>query len=194
MKKRESRRIYDGEEESGHGGGVISSTKERQQYGACLQEQYTTIEISPNLIALWKSKGYTHLHFGAIRLILTLYGRKGLLVTAKVALLDSTFKSYSNALIGALLTTLSNDNVILTIQPDFNVSLFDPTLPRRLKVKVQIIGVEQDSQAIMATLNHQIIYRLQNHSLDLYLPNSTQDALVAILNRAYDTSIIQILR
>ncbi|KAI9070471.1 hypothetical protein K1719_047566 [Acacia pycnantha] len=137
MKKRESRRIYDGEEESGHGGGVISSTKERQQWCTlirtqrphakevvqttkldqctlltCPQEQYTTIEISPDLIDLWKSQGYTHLHFSVIRLILTFHGRKGLLVTAKVALLNSTFKSYSNALIGSLLTTLSNDNMV----------------------------------------------------------------------------------
>ncbi|KAI9074790.1 hypothetical protein K1719_043214 [Acacia pycnantha] len=107
-----------------------------------------------------------------------------------MALLDSTFKGYSNAFIGVLLTTLSNNSVILTIQPDFNISLFDQTLPRRLKVQIQIAGVEQDSQAIMATLHHQIIYRLQNHYIDLHLPNSTQDALVAISNRADDTSII----
>ncbi|KAI9077893.1 hypothetical protein K1719_040154 [Acacia pycnantha] len=100
------------------------------------------------------AKGYTHLHFGAVPLVLTLHGRKGLHVTAKVALLDSTYERYSDTLIGA----------------------------------------EQDSQAIMATLHHQIIYLLQNHALDLHLPNSTNDALVAISNRADDTSIIQIPR
>ncbi|KAI9128937.1 hypothetical protein K1719_000420 [Acacia pycnantha] len=151
--------------------------------------------MSPyNLIDKWKSEGYTHLHFGAIRLVLTLHGRKGLPVTAKVALLDSTYKKYSDSLIGALLTTLSNGSVILTIQPDYNVSIFDRTLPGRLKVQIQITGAEQDSQAIMATLHHQIVYRLQNHALDLSLPNSTTDALVAISNRADDTSIIQIPR
>ncbi|KAI9091597.1 hypothetical protein K1719_028040 [Acacia pycnantha] len=93
------------------------------------------------------------------------HGRKGLPVTAKVALLDSTFKSYSNALVVALLTTLSNDNVILTIKPDYNVSLFDPTLPWRLQVQVQIIGAEQNPQAIMATLDHQIIYCMPSESL-----------------------------
>ncbi|KAI9101626.1 hypothetical protein K1719_023870 [Acacia pycnantha] len=46
----------------------------------------------------------------------------------------------------------------------------------------------------MATLHHQIIYRLQNYSLDLHLPNSTNDALLAISNKADDTSIIQIPR
>ncbi|KAI9107356.1 hypothetical protein K1719_021744 [Acacia pycnantha] len=91
---------------------------------------------------------------------LTLHGRKGFPITAKVALVDSTYKKYSDALIGALLTTLSNDNVILTIQPEYNISLFDKTLPGRLKVQIHIIGAEQDSKAIMATLYPQIIYRL----------------------------------
>ncbi|KAI9107960.1 hypothetical protein K1719_020833 [Acacia pycnantha] len=145
-----------------HAKEVVQSTKlEQCTLPATPQEQYSTIEIPPDLIDLWKSQGYTYLHFGAIHLVLTLHGRKGLPVTTKVVLLDSTYKKYSDVLIGALLTTLSN-------------------------------GAEQDSQAIMATLYHQNVYLLQNHALDLSLPNSTSDALVAISNRADDTSIIQI--
>ncbi|KAI9071663.1 hypothetical protein K1719_046371 [Acacia pycnantha] len=157
---------------------VVQSTKlEQCTLPATPQEQYSTIEISLDLVDLWKYQCYTHIQFGAIRLVLTLHGRKGLPVIAKVALLDSTYKKYSDALIGALLTTLNNGSVILTIQPDYNI---------------QITGAEQDSQAIMATLHHQIIYRLQSHALDLSLPNSTNDAFVAISNRVDDTSIIQI--
>ncbi|KAI9077215.1 hypothetical protein K1719_040786 [Acacia pycnantha] len=145
---------------------VVQSTRlEQCTLPATLQEQYSTIEISTDLINKWKSEGYTHLHFGAITLVLTLHGRKGLPVTAKVALLDSTYKKYSDFLIGALPTTLSNGSVILTIQPDYCVSLSDRTLPGRLKVQIQISGAEQDSQAIMATLHHQIVYRLQNHHM-----------------------------
>lgn len=107
-----------------------------------------------------------------------------------MTLLDFTYKKYSDALIGVLLTTLSNGSVILTIPPDYNVRFFDRTFPRRLKVQIQITRAEQDSQAIMATLHHQIIYRLQNHAYDLQLPNSTTDALVAVFNRANETSII----
>ncbi|KAI9098559.1 hypothetical protein K1719_025184 [Acacia pycnantha] len=174
---------------------VFQSTKlEQCTLPATAQEQYSTIEIGQDLMEEWRSEGYTHLHFGAIRLVLTLHGRKGLPVTAKVALLDSTYKKYSDSLIGALLTNLNNDSVILTIQPDYNVSLIDRTLLGRLKVQIQITGAEQDSQAIMATLHHQIVYRLHNHALDLSLLNSTTDALVAISNRADDTSIIQIPR
>ncbi|KAI9111033.1 hypothetical protein K1719_017908 [Acacia pycnantha] len=139
---------------------------------------YSVYHRTNTFISSIRSLGYTHLHFGAIPVI------------AKVALLDSTYKKYSDALIGALLTTLSNSNVILTIQPDYNVNLLDKTLPRRLKVQIQITRAKQDSQAIMATLYHQIIYRLQNHAFDLRLPNTTEDALVAISSRADDTSII----
>ncbi|KAI9121239.1 hypothetical protein K1719_008272 [Acacia pycnantha] len=176
-----------------HAKEVVQSSKlEQYALPAIPQEQYSTIEISLDLIDLWKSQGYTHIHFGAIRLVLSLHGRKGLPVIAKVALLDSTYKKYSDALIDALLTTLSNGSVILTIQSDYNVNLFDKTLPGCLKVQIQVKGAEQDSQAIMATLHHQIVYLLQNHALDLSLPNSTSDALVAISDRADDTSIIQI--
>ncbi|KAI9075465.1 hypothetical protein K1719_042590 [Acacia pycnantha] len=141
---------------------VVRSTRlEQCTLPATPREQYSTIEIGLDLIDKWRSEGYTHLHFGAIRLVLTLHGRKGLPVIAK---------------------------------PDYNVSLIDRTLPGRLKVQIQITGAEQDSQAIMATLHHQIVYRLQNHALDLSLPNSTTDALVAISNRSDDTSIIQIPR
>ncbi|KAI9111961.1 hypothetical protein K1719_017651 [Acacia pycnantha] len=128
---------------------VVQSTKlEQCTLPATSQEQYSTIEIGQDLIDKWRSEGYTHLRFGAIRLVLTLHGRKGLPVTAKVALLDSTYKKYSDSLIGALLTTLSNSSVILTIQPDYSVSLIDRTLPGRLKVQIQITRAEQDSQAI----------------------------------------------
>ncbi|XLR00643.1 hypothetical protein S83_066841, partial [Arachis hypogaea] len=44
----------------------------------------------------------------AEQLILNLYGRRSLPVTAKVAFLDTTFKEYQHALIGELVTTLSN--------------------------------------------------------------------------------------
>ena len=55
-------------------------------------EQYVTLEIPTDLIAQWQREGYTHLHLGGVRLILTLHGRKGLPVTVRLALLDTRFK------------------------------------------------------------------------------------------------------
>ncbi|XLU75845.1 hypothetical protein S245_034898, partial [Arachis hypogaea] len=94
-----------------------------QQCGlkATTAERYITQEIPEEPIQNYQDQGYTHLHLGAVRLILTLHGKGFLPVSAKVALLDSTFKEYQHALVGALVTTLSNGSVILTSTPNFTM-------------------------------------------------------------------------
>ncbi|KAH9649266.1 hypothetical protein KPL70_025920 [Citrus sinensis] len=141
-------------------------------------EQYVTLEIPSDLLSNWKREGYTHLHLGGIRLILTLHGRKGLPVTARIAMLDTRFKQYQDAVIGTVLTTLHAGSVFLTFYPNFNLSLQDPNLPTTLKVQVQIQGAEQISLAKIATLHHQLVYRLQNHALDLPTPEHHSDTLM----------------
>jgi hypothetical protein len=47
-----------------------------------VQEQYITLNIMLDMIADWKLAGYTHIHLGAVRMILSYQGRKGLPVTA----------------------------------------------------------------------------------------------------------------
>ena len=39
-------------------------------------EQYVDLENNPTLIKLWQREGYVNLHLGAIRLVLSLHGRK----------------------------------------------------------------------------------------------------------------------
>jgi len=39
-------------------------------------EQYVDLEISKELIKQWKALNYVALHLGAVRLMLTLHGRK----------------------------------------------------------------------------------------------------------------------
>ncbi|QHO02684.1 polyprotein [Arachis hypogaea] len=161
---------------------------------ATTAEQYITLEIPPELIQNYQNQGYTHLHLGAVRLILTLHGRRSLPVTAKVALLDTTFKEYQHALIGALVTTLSNGSVILTIAPNFTMRLSDPTICQRLKIQIQLVGVIQDSNAEQATLHHQVLYRVQDHALDLNLPNTTGEALFMFTDNARGPAIVNIPR
>ena len=110
------------------------------------------------------------LHLGGVRLIVTLHRRKGLPVTAELALLDTRFKEYQHAVIGTVLTSLHAGSVLLTFYPNFNLSLDDPNLPTTLKVQIQIQGVEQIVSSKMATLHHQLVYCLQNHALDLPTP------------------------
>ncbi|KAH9792728.1 hypothetical protein KPL71_004250 [Citrus sinensis] len=150
------------------------------------------MEIPSNLVANWKREGYTHLHLGGVRLILTLHGRKGLPVTARIALLDTRFKEYQHAVIGTVLTTLHAGSVLLTFYPNFNLSLEDPNLPTTLKVQIQLQGAEQTPTSKIATLHHQIVYRLQNHALDLPTPYTTSDALMILADTDTIPTIIQI--
>ncbi|MED6131257.1 hypothetical protein PIB30_008297 [Stylosanthes scabra] len=173
---------------------VQSSSLQQCGLQATTSKQYVTIEIPQDLIREYLAQNYTHLHLGAVRLILTLHGRKGLPITAKIALLDTTFTEYQNALIGALVTTLTNGSVILTISPDFTMRLIDPTLSQRIKIQVQLIGATQDAAAEQVTLHHQVLYRVQDHALDLKLPNSTGDALLMFHDKNHGPAIVNIPR
>ena len=152
------------------------------------------LEIPPELISNWQREGYTHLHIIGVRLILTLHGRKGLPVTAKIAMLDTRFTHYQDAVIGTVLTTLHAGSVLLTFYPNFNLSLQDPNLSTALQVQVQIQGTEQISSAKIATLHHQLVYRLQNHALDLPTPEHHSDALMVLAESDQIPTIIQIPR
>ncbi|XLU44670.1 hypothetical protein S245_039484, partial [Arachis hypogaea] len=173
---------------------IQSSSLQQCGLKATTTEQYITLEIPQELIQNYQNQGYTHMHLGAVRLILTLHGRRSLPVTAKVALLDTTFKEYQHALIGALVTTLSNGSVILTIAPNFTMRLSDPTISQRLKIQIQLVGVIQDSNAEQATLHHQVLYRVQDHALDLNLPNTTGEALFMFTDSAGGPAIVNIPR
>ena len=74
----------------------------------------------------------------------------------------------------------TSGSVLLTFYPNFNLSLQDNNLSTALKVQVQIQGAEQISSVKMATLHHQLVYRLQNHVLDLPTPNNHFDALMVL--------------
>ena len=173
---------------------IQSSHLDQCALKATSAEQYVTLEIPSDLISTWKHEGYTHLHLGGIRLILTLHGRKGLLVTVRIALLDTRFKQYQDAVIGTILTTLHAGSVLLTFYPNFNISLQDTNLLTTLQVQIQIQDAEQISTAKIATLHHQLVYRLQNHALDLPAPAHHSDTLMVLAESDQIPTIIQIPR
>ena len=157
-------------------------------------EQYVTLEIPSELIATWKREGYTHLHLEGIRLILTLHGRKGLPATARLALLDTRFKEYQHVVIGTVLTTLYTRSALLPFYPNCNLSLQDPNLPTTLKVQIQLQGAEQIVSSKMATLHHQLVYRLRNHDRDLPTPHTSVEALMILADTESVPTILQIPR
>ena len=128
--------------------------------------------------------------------MLTLHGRKGLPVTARVTLMDTTYKQYEQAVIGTVLTTLNAGSAVLTIFPNFNIQLKDPTLPTRFKVQVQLVGAPQEESALSATLHHQIVYRIQDHCYDL--PGEKEfagNALMVLASEDQETpTIVQVPR
>lgn len=73
------------------------------------------------------------------------------------------------------------------------MSLADPHLLDALKVQVQIVGADQVQDSIAATLHCQMVYRVQNHALDLKVLGS-EDALLIQVDEKNSTSCIHVPR
>ncbi|KAI4372556.1 hypothetical protein MLD38_010771 [Melastoma candidum] len=95
-----------------------------------------------------------------------------------MALLDTRFIEYQHACIGTIETTLNVETVFVTLYPNFCMSLQDPKLLIALQVRIQIAEPQQDPNSIEATLHYQMPYRVQNHALDLKVPDEANDALI----------------
>ncbi|KAK2665811.1 hypothetical protein Ddye_004385 [Dipteronia dyeriana] len=115
-------------------------------------------------------EGYFHLHIGAIRIILTLHGRKGLSVTARIALLNTIYKQYKHVIIRTCLSTLHAGSISLTYYPNFNIPLRDQNLHNSLKIQLQIVGSPMMTNSYMATLHHQIPKQLPREKLKEIMP------------------------
>jgi len=156
---------------------VQSSKFDQHPIPATEKEYFVTLQIPPEFPRQWAQQGYTHVHYGAVRLALTFHGRKGLPVVARIALLDTRFLQYQHACIGTVQTTLNAGTVFVTLYPNFNIALSDPQLLSFMKVQVQLTGAPQTADSVAATLHYQMVYRVQNHALDLNFNNGNEDAL-----------------
>jgi hypothetical protein len=71
--------------------------------------------------------------------------------------------------------------------------LRDANLHNCLKVQLQILGADMQPNSYMATLHHQIAYRLQDHALDLPIPGHSGDTIFIKAEREDEVpTIIQI--
>ncbi|KAK0585002.1 hypothetical protein LWI29_022050 [Acer saccharum] len=144
------------------------------------------------MIDQWIKEGYSHLHIGAVRIILSLHGRKGLPVTTRLALLNTIYTQYEQAVVGTCLSTVHAGSISLTYYPNFNIPLRDQNLHNCLKVQVQILGAPMQANSYMATLHHQLAYRLQDHALDLPLPGHNGDTIFIKAEREEDVPTVRI--
>ncbi|KAK3221320.1 hypothetical protein Dsin_008345 [Dipteronia sinensis] len=118
---------------------------------------------------------------------------KGLPVTARMALLNTVFKDYEQAIIGTCLSTLHVGSISLKYNPNFNIPLRDGNLHNCLKIQLQLMGITMLPDSYMATLHHQIAYRLQDHALDLPIPGHSGDTIFIKAEREDEVpTIIQI--
>lgn len=60
--------------------------------------------------------------------------------------------------------------VFVTLFPNFNMPLIDPYLASALKVQIDFTGAPQISSSYVATLHHQMVYRVPNHDFDIAIP------------------------
>nr|GFB36148.1 zinc finger, CCHC-type, viral movement protein [Tanacetum cinerariifolium] len=158
---------------------VQTSKFDSHQLPSFQVEHLVSLSLPSDLPRHCLAQGYTHIHFGAIRLALTFHGRKGLPAYSRIALLDTRFVEYQHACIGTIQTTLNAGTIFVTFYPKFNMPLNDPPLLTALKAQIQIGGTPQVN-TFQATFHYQMAYRVQNHSLDILVPgqDNAGDALL----------------
>ena len=72
------------------------------------------------------------------------------------------------------------------------MTLSDKYLSTALKVQLHIVGPPQVRDTIVATLHYQMVYRVQNHALDIMLPHSSNDALLITVDSHHLPSCVHI--
>ncbi|KAK8596535.1 hypothetical protein V6N12_065021 [Hibiscus sabdariffa] len=159
---------------------VQSSRFDKHYITGSATEQFVTLEIPSEFPKGWIEAGYSHIHFGAIRLALNYHGVEGRPVVARIALLDTRYLKYQDACIGTVEATMNNGLVMVTLFPNFTMALEDPNLMDALKVQIHIVGAPQVESSIIATLHYQIVYRIQDHAFRLGGCGTNDSLLITI--------------
>ncbi|KAK8497069.1 hypothetical protein V6N12_063850 [Hibiscus sabdariffa] len=172
---------------------VQSSRFDKCPITGSAQEQWVTLEIPSYFLKRWIEAGYSHIHFGAIRLALNYYGVEGKSVVARIALLDTIYLKYEDACIATVEATMNSGLVMVTLFPNFTMALADPNLMEALKVQIHIVGAPQVEDSIIATLHYQFAYRIQDHAFKLS-GCDTRDSLFLSVHTKNEPHCIHILR
>lgn len=99
---------------------VAASKLDQHPITATQGEQFITLQIPEEFPKQRKSHGFTHIHFGAVRIAL----RKGQPVVVRISLLDTRYLEYRHANLGKTDVTLNTGTVFVTVFPNFNMSLY----------------------------------------------------------------------
>ncbi|GJZ50586.1 viral movement protein [Tanacetum coccineum] len=100
---------------------VQTSKFDSHQLPASQVEHLVSLSLPSDLPRHCLAQGYTHIHFGAIRLALTFHGRKGLPAYSRIALLDTRVMN------------LEDTEIIISLDGDWNIKLDEDLAVTNLK-------------------------------------------------------------
>ncbi|XP_012461495.1 uncharacterized protein LOC105781506 [Gossypium raimondii] len=80
---------------------------------------------------------------------------------------------------------------MVTLFPNFTMSLQDPNLLDALKVQIQIIGAKMVESVVTATLHYQIVYRVQDHAFKLS-HHGSEDSLLIYVNTKEESYCVHV--
>lgn len=83
----------------------------------------------------WIINGYSHIYSGIVRIALTNHERKGQSIKARLSFLDTRFMKYQHANLGTLDVTLDVGTVLVTLFPNFIITLSNPYFIKVLKIQ-----------------------------------------------------------
>ncbi|KAK3225263.1 hypothetical protein Dsin_005125 [Dipteronia sinensis] len=118
---------------------------------------------------------------------------KGYQLQPGLLCLIQSSKTTSKQSLETCLSTLHTGSISLTYYPNFNILLRDNNLHNCLKIQLQLMCITMPPDSYMATLHHQIAYRLQDHALDLPISGHFGDTILIKAEREDEVpTIIQI--
>ena len=106
-----------------------------------------------------------------------------------MALLDTRYLRYQDACVGSIETTLNAGTTFFTLFPNFYMALSDRYLSTALKSNSIFL---EHLYAIVITLHYQMVYRIQNHALDITIRHSSNDALLITIDSYHAPSSVHI--
>lgn len=108
-----------------------------------------------------------------------------------MSLLNITCMINEHAVIGSTIVTLNSGSVLLTFYPNFNMPLRDPNLSSAFQIQIQIEGAPHIGTAFAGTIHHQLIYRVQDHAVNLCLLVQEASLVFVIADQPHIPSIVQ---
>ena len=130
------------------------------------KETYLPILSSPDIIR-YRREGYKGLHLRAIQIGLQPLFLTGKNVTCFVAILDTRWQTFENALITVVEAGLNQGHIVLQVEPNFTLDLSKPSLTDAIKVLIQLNGLTMKPDESSLAIHHSMTYKVRTHMFSM---------------------------